>query len=262
METPEFPATPRSRLRLRFAGAVALGALGLAALWRPLGTAWVLAATVPGTYLAAYAWAHLDSNHPPNGTDTHPDLGLANAITLFRGWLAVVLAGALIASPPDQRVPVALFAGAVGLDAVDGAVARRTRETVLGAKLDGATDALAVLVGTAVGVSLGSLPAWYLLAGGVWYAYAGSLWRRRRAGAPVYELPPSRIRPFVGTAQFAVVALALLPSPWMGGNRAGLTALAGVALFALLGSFARDWVAATGRLGRDDPPVAAGRSRD
>jgi CDP-diacylglycerol--glycerol-3-phosphate 3-phosphatidyltransferase len=262
MTAPESPAVPPARLRRRFAAAVTLGALGLAALWRPLGTAWVLAAVAPGAYLAAYARTNLAANRAPDGGTPDPRLGPANAITLFRGWLAVVLAGAAVASPPSPWLPAALFVGAVGLDAVDGAVARRTRETVLGAKLDGATDALAVLVGAAVAVSLGSLPAWYLLAGGVWYAYAGSLWRRRRRGAPVYELPPSRARPFVGTAQFAVVALALVPGVGVSVGRLPLTALAAVALAALLASFARDWAAATGRLGRDDPPVAGGRSRD
>ena len=253
-------ASPRSRLRIRFAGAATLGALGLAALWRTFGTAWVLAAAAPGAYQAAYAWTNLSANRRPGDDRPEPRLGPANAITLFRGWLASVLAGALAAAPPHPWVPIALFAGAVGLDAVDGAVARRTRETVLGARLDGATDALAVLVGATVAVALGALPAWYLLAGGVWYAYAGSLWRRRRAGTPVYELPPSRIRPFVGTAQFAVVALALVPSG--AGEGSPLTAFAALALAALLASFARDWAAATGRLGREDPPIAAGRSRD
>ena len=262
MAGPESTLTVPPRLRLRFAAAVALGALGLAALWRPLGTRWVLAVTPPGAFLAAYAWTNLEANHPRDGADASPRLGPANAITLFRGWLAVVLAGAAVAAPPVPWLPAALFVGAVGLDAVDGAVARRTRETVLGARLDGATDALAVLVGAAVAVALGSLPTWYLLAGGVWYAYAGSLWRRRRSEAPVYELPPSRIRPFVGSAQFAVVALALLPGVGLSGENPLLTAFAAVALAALLASFARDWAAATGRLGREDPPTAAGRGSD
>ncbi|MEZ3164139.1 CDP-alcohol phosphatidyltransferase family protein [Halorubrum sp. RMP-47] len=260
MADSESAASPGSRLRLRFAGVVMLGVLGLAALWRTFGSTWVLAAVAPGAYLAAYAWTNRSANHPPGDERPESRLGPANAITLFRGWLASVLAGALAAAPPHPWIPVALFAGAVGLDAVDGAVARRTRETVLGARLDGATDALAVLVGAAVAVALGALPAWYLLAGGVWYAYAGSLWRRRRTGAPVYELPPSRIRPFVGTAQFAVVTLALVPNGV--GEGSPLTAFAALALAALLASFARDWAAATGRLGREDPPIAAGRSRD
>ena len=262
MTDSERPATAPARLRLRFAAVVALGALGLAALWRPLGTTWVLAATVPGAYLAAYAWTNLDANRPPDGGDAHPQLGAANAVTIFRGWLAVVLAGAVVAPVPVSWLPVALFAGAVGLDGVDGAIARRTRETVLGGRLDGATDALAVLVGIAVAVALGTLPAWYLLAGAVWYAYAGSLWRRRRRGAPVYELPPSRVRPLIGTAQFAVVAVALVPGIESAVGSFGLTALAAVALAPLLASFARDWAAATGRLDRDDPPIAAGRGGD
>jgi len=258
MVGPESQAAPLRRLRLQFVAVAALGLLGLAALWRPLGVEWIRIAAAPGAYLGAYAWTNLDANRPPDGSDRRSRLGPANAITLFRGWLAAVLAGAVVAPPPSPWVPVALFAGAVGLDAVDGAVARRTAETVLGARLDGATDALAVLVGAAVAVVSGSLPWWYLVAGGVWYAYAGSLWRRRRNGAPVYELPPSRVRPFVGTAQFAVVALALLPVVGgAGGGPGWLTALAAAALAALLGSFARDWAAATGRLGRDDPPVAA-----
>ncbi|ELZ31753.1 CDP-alcohol phosphatidyltransferase family protein [Halorubrum tebenquichense] len=260
MAGPGSQAAPLRRLRLRFVAVAALGLLGLAALWRPLGTGWILAAAAPGAYLAMYAWTNLDANRPSDGGDLDPRLGPANAITLFRGWLAAVLAGAAVAPPPSPWTPVALFAGAVGLDAVDGAVARRTTETALGARLDGATDALAVLVGAAVAVASGSLAGWYLVAGGVWYAYARSLWRRRRTGAPVYELPPSRVRPFVGTAQFAVVALALLPGVGGavgGGEAVWLTALAGLALAALLGSFARDWAAATGRLGRDDPAVSA-----
>ncbi|MEZ3167341.1 CDP-alcohol phosphatidyltransferase family protein [Halorubrum ejinorense] len=261
MTRSEDSARVPSRLRLRFVAGVALGVLGLAALWRPFGTEWVLAAVPPGTYLTAYAWTNLPANHPPGGGDPGSRLGPANAVTLFRGSLAAVLAGALVAPPPNPWVPLGLFAGAVGLDAVDGAVARRTRETVFGARLDGATDALAVLVGAAVAVAVGALPAWYLVAGGVWYAYAGSLWRRRRSGAPVYELPPSRVRPFVGSAQFGVVALALLPT--VGSTTpAWLAAVAALALATLLASFARDWAAATGRLGRDDPPIAAGRGAD
>ena len=259
-------STARSRLRLRFAASVAAGGLGLAALWRPLGAAWVLAALPVGGYLAAYAAVNLAANRPSEGAaaeaaepqaavdaDVFGRLGPANVVTLFRGWLVAVLAGALVADPPAPWLPVWLFAGAAGLDAVDGAVARRTRETVLGGRLDAATDALAVLVGAAVAVALGGLPGWYLLAGGVWYAYAAALWRRRRAGRPVYRLPPSRLRPVVGTAQFLVVGAGLLPAA---GDAGWLVALAALALAALLASFARDWAAATGRLGRTDPPTA------
>lgn len=242
----------RLRVRGRLLGAFGVGALGLVALWRPLDGRWLLGASTVALYVAAYAGTNLSANRPPDGTEVHPTLGPANAITLFRGWLLAVLAGTLLASPPNRWLPVGLFVAAVLLDAVDGAVARRTRETVLGARLDGAVDGLAVLVGGAVAVGAGALPAWYLLAGGVWYAYTGSLWLRRRAGEPTYELPPSRVRGLVGSGQFLVIAAALLPGT---GGRP-LAVGAGLALAVLLASFARDWAAATGRLGREDPPVA------
>lgn len=247
------PADPaRSPLRRRFLGAVAVGALGLAAL-RPLFDGrWLSGAAPVGVYLAAYVGSNLSANRPPGRARGLSTLGTANAVTLFRGWLLAVLAGALLGPAPNPWVPLALFCVAVSLDVVDGAVARRTHETVLGARLDAAVDALAVLVGGAVAVRIGALPAWYLVAGGVWYAYAGALWLRKRAGEPTFELPPSRVRGPIGIAQFLVVAAGLAPG--VGGRP--LAAAAGVALAALLASFTRDWAAATGRLGRDDPPVA------
>jgi CDP-diacylglycerol--glycerol-3-phosphate 3-phosphatidyltransferase len=143
---------------------------------------------------------------------------------------------------PSGLVPTGVFVCAVLLDAVDGAIARRTRETVLGARLDGATDALALLVGSAVGAALGVLPAWYALAGLVWYGYSGALLFREWAGGSVHDLPESRLRPLVGSAQFLVVAAALWP---------GLVVpdpIVAAAFVALLASFVRDWGAATGRL--------------
>jgi len=242
----------RARVRARLLGTVGVGALGLVALWRPLDGRWLLGAAPVALYVAAYAGTNLSANRPPGDAAVRPTLGPANAISLFRGWLLAVLAGTPLAPPSDRWLPVGLFVAAVLLDAVDGAVARRTRETVLGARLDGAVDALAVLVGGGVAVGAGALPAWYLLAGGTWYAYAGSLWVRRRAGEPTYELPPSRVRGPVGSGQFLVIAVALVP----GTGGSPLAAAAGIALAALLASFARDWAAATGRLGREDPPVA------
>lgn len=251
-DAPADPDIDQPRLRRRFLGAVVAGALGLVAL-RPLfGGRWLLGAAPVAWYLAIYAGSNLSANRPSGTAGVRPTLGAANAITLFRGWLLAVLAGAILGSAPNRWVPLGLFCVAVSLDAVDGAVARRTCETVLGARLDGAVDALAVLVGGTVAVGSGALPAWYLVAGGVWYAYAGSLWLRKKSGESTYELPPSRIRGPVGIAQFLVVAAGLVPG--VGGRP--LAVVAGLALATLLASFARDWAAATGRLGREDPPVA------
>ncbi|WP_231741304.1 hypothetical protein [Halorubrum sp. CBA1125] len=110
-----------------------------------------------------------------------------------------------------------------------------------------------MLVGAAVAVAEGSLAGVVPRRRRRLVRLRGRAVVRRRTGAPVYALPPSRLRPVVGSAQFLVVAAALAPG--IGGTP--IAAAAAVGLAALLASFARDWAAATGRLGREDPPLAA-----
>ena len=199
---------------------------------------------------------HLDhSDHP-----VHPSLGVANGLTLLRGVLFCAVGGFVVATPSHGWLPAVLFAVAALLDVVDGTVARRTRTTELGERLDPAVDALGVLLGAAAAVALDALPAWYLLAGGLWFGYIGSLWLRRRRGRAVFELPPSRLRGPIGAAQMVVIAAALVPTAPTG----AVTVAAAIALVVLVASFLRDWLAATGRLDRVPPgarraPVAPTR---
>lgn len=235
------------RLRHRLVAAVGVGAVafgGIAVAIATNPTAWLVGAVGVGSVVAVTARLGLGSNRTPESSRIHDRLGAANAVTLFRGWLLAALAGFLVADPADPWLPAGLFVAAGILDAVDGAVARRTRETVLGARLDTSVDALAVLVGSAVGVAGGVLPMWYLLAGFVWYVYTAGLWYRRRTGTPVYDLPESRLRPVVGAAQLVVIGGALLPLF----GTPETTAASTLALAALCLSFGRDWAAATGRI--------------
>lgn len=233
-------------------GTFALGLVGIAGIagitspgtGRPIG--WFLLAGGGWLLVVGLAWRNRSDNCLPGDGRRFDRLGPANAVTLVRGWLLAALAGFLAVDPAYAWLPAALFVAAGLLDAVDGAVARRTRETVLGARLDTSTDALAVLVGGAVGVVLSVLPVWYLLAGVVWYAFVGGLRLRRWANKPVYGLPDSRIRPLIGSLQLVVIGGALLPAF----GPPETTAAAAIALSLLCASFARDWAAATGRLGR------------
>lgn len=245
------PTSVVTPLRRRLVVVTAAFAVGLFVLSALFGYRWFAVSALVGGYLVGYTAYHLDGNRSDGG-HRHATLGLANGVTLFRGWLLAVLAGFVLVSPPTAWMAVALFVTAAVLDVVDGAVARRTRKTALGARLDGSVDALAVLIGSAVAVSVGALPAWYILAGAVWYCYAGGLWVRRASGDAVYALPPSSVRTAIGSAQLVVIAAALVPGSggWL------LSGLAALALATLLASFARDWAAATGRLGRQNPPVA------
>lgn len=219
-----------------------LGVVGGVVAEQP--TVWFGVAAVGSLYPLLECYRNLDDNRPPGSEHLVPTLGVANAITVTRGVLLAAVAGFLLSDPAFSWLPAAGFLVAAAGDGIDGAVARRRQETVLGARLDASMDAYAVLVGGAVAVGGGSLPAWYLLAGFVWYGYTVALWIRKRGGRPVYGLPESRLRSVVGVGQLAVVGAGLLPGvsgPW-------LAVVAAIALCALSVSFIRDFAVATGRL--------------
>jgi phosphatidylglycerophosphate synthase len=137
----------------------------------------------------------------------------ASWVTLARATLAVGVA-ALAVDSLTGSTPVALLvtlaAVALGLDLVDGWVARRTEtETELGARVDGEVDAFLILaLSVYVAPACG---AWVLAIGAARYVFlAGQLllpWMR----AP---LPPRRWRKVVAAAQgvvLTVAAAAVLP---------------------------------------------------
>jgi phosphatidylglycerophosphate synthase len=164
------------------------------------------------------------------------DDGLAPAdwVTLTRATLTLGVA-AVVADSFRALVPVALLVSLVALalvlDAVDGWVARRTRMTAAGARLDGEVDALLILV-LSIYVAHTVAP-WVLAIGAARYAFfaAGRLlaWLRK-------PLPARYWRKVVAAAQGIVltVAAARLLSP-------ALTTTALVFALALLTeSFGRD----------------------
>jgi phosphatidylglycerophosphate synthase len=167
--------------------------------------------------------------------------GAANAVTLVRGALTVLLA-ALIGAPDGQALGwtvVAVAVVAVALDGVDGALARRRNEaTAFGARFDMETDALLILVLAALVWQLGRAGAWILAAGLLRYAFvlASYAWPWMECA-----LPPSRRRQAVCVLQILSLIGALVPGvlpPW-----SSAVALTGLVLLA--GSFAIDvvWLA-------------------
>ena len=163
-------------------------------------------------------------------------LGPADWVTLTRAMLAVAVA-ALVAESLHRAVPAALLvslaAVALALDAVDGWIARRTRTTALGARLDGEVDAFLIAVlSVYVAQSVG---AWVLAIGLARYVFGAAGWPLPWLRAP---LPPRHWRKVVCAIQGIVLTVAaadVLPP-----------ALTRVALFAALAllaeSFGRDMV--------------------
>lgn len=245
-------------LRRRFWGTTAVGAFATGAL--ALAVADALGAATASRWLAVAAAAvaytlwqlrhSLDANHPPSARpegSIHETLGLANGVTLARGWLYAWVAGGLLVAPPTDTVwlwaPAVAYGGGAVLDYLDGSVADTVgRRTVLGERLDLAFDTLGFLVAPLVAVAWGALPVWYLSISAARYLFRLGTWLRERRGEPVGELPESSVRRPLAGLQMAVIAVALLPAT----PRAVVWPIATVAMLPSLAVFARDYVVVTG----------------
>ena len=235
--------------------AVATGLSSAAALL------WLLVTSVPLAYTFWLLWNSLALNHSPRstpsssaafggGTRVYPTLGLANGITLGRGWLYAGVAGFLLVTPAVDSLwrwlPALWYGGGVALDWLDGVVARRTgRLTVLGERLDLAVDTMGFLVAPLVAVAWGALPVWYLAVSAARYCYRLGCWLHQRRGGTVGPLPESRLRRPLAGLQMVVITLALLPvvPPTIAWPAATLAMLPSIAVFC------RDYLAVTGRRG-------------
>jgi phosphatidylglycerophosphate synthase len=134
-------------------------------------------------------------------------MGPASWVTLARATLAVGVAAVAVDSLTHDT-PVALLvtlaAVALGLDAVDGWVARRTgMATALGARFDGEVDAFLILaLSVYVAPAYG---AWVLAIGAARYLFLAGEWLLPWMRAP---LPPRRWRKLVAATQGVVLTVA------------------------------------------------------
>lgn len=170
---------------------------------------------------------------------------LARAVLVGLGAVAVV-EGLFTGRGPDRLV---FAAGSLAflLDAVDGAVARRTgTASAAGGRLDSATDAALVLVLSTA--AAGVVGGWTLGIGAAYYVFTAAgfflPWLRR-------PLPRSAVRKTIGALQPFALLLALTPVP-----RPVAVPVVALALFLLAFSFARDtFMLQRGR--RPQPPESA-----
>jgi CDP-diacylglycerol--glycerol-3-phosphate 3-phosphatidyltransferase len=239
-------------------------ALGLSAvvvvLRRSVGASaaglWLLGAGTVAGYQLWFLRSTLGENHPAaDGGREHgllSTLGVANAVTLGRGWLFAGVAGFVLVVPPAgsgwRWVPAVWYGGGIALDWVDGALARSVgQQTDLGERLDMAFDTVGFLVAPLVGVVWGRLPLWYLSISAARYLFkAGRGWRRLRR-RPVYDLPPSRVRRPLAALQMLFIATALVPVV----PASVLVPLAAVVVTPSLAVFARDYLVVAGHLDAD-----------
>jgi CDP-diacylglycerol---glycerol-3-phosphate 3-phosphatidyltransferase len=180
-------------------------------------------------------------------------LTLASWVTLLRGAALATFVGFLAIEAGSRGsatsfvawLPALAFAAAGLLDAVDGAIARRTDAvTELGARLDVEFDALVTLVGAIAAVAVGGAHVAFLLVGAARYLYVSSLWSRRRRGRPVRKLSPSRIRAPLSALVLVAIWLALTPVVSEGPAFLLTTAVA----VPFLLNFLYDWLVTTTRV--------------
>jgi CDP-diacylglycerol--glycerol-3-phosphate 3-phosphatidyltransferase len=240
---------------IALAGALALGLgyFGLRSSAAPRGPEiWLLVSGGVFLTFLLHLLLRFDRNRRPGSMEVLGGVGIANALTLFRGLLAASLAGFVgfpRGSPEAEWMPGVLLLAVVVGDALDGFVARRVgRPTVLGAELDMATDRAAILAAVSVAVLQGRLAPVFLALGFLPYLFAGHMLLRRQAGRPLPALSSSALRQLVGTLLSIFLIGALLPVLDPGALRIPGALL----LLAVLGSFARDWLALV-KEGRSEP---------
>jgi CDP-diacylglycerol--glycerol-3-phosphate 3-phosphatidyltransferase len=175
-------------------------------------------------------------------------LTIPTVVTVLRGSVAVALAGFLFVSPPGGLgawVPALLYGGVASLDALDGFLARATGATsAYGSRLDAETDALAVLLATAVAVHLGRAPVVFVLAGVARYGFVAAVWVRQARGHPTQRLQSRISRRAIAATTMVGTFVVLWPAA--PSTVSGFVALSVTAV--LLAGFARDWLLVTDRL--------------
>lgn len=264
------PIPPGLRARWRLTAAVAALAVATvavvvaSALSPAAAVLWLGVALVPLGYTLWLLRRSLPLNRPPEpagppavvadgGASVYPTLGLANGVTLGRGWLYAGVAGFLFVTPAVDSawrwLPALLYGAGAVLDWADGTVARHVdRRTLLGERLDMAFDTMGFLVAPVVAVAWGALPVWYLSLSAARYCYRLGCWLHERRGGSVDTLPESRVRRPLAGLQMVVIAVALLPVTPPGVVWPAAT----IAMVPSLVVFLRDFLWVTGRLDRPD----------
>lgn len=210
----QHPAEPAGRpmaraLRRDAATDAACAATGLLAaaslaVLAELSSHWYVAAVMTVFAAAVGIAARWLPSHP------HHRFGAANRVTLLRLALVALLAGWLVegGTPPGWGIVVTATLAA-SLDGLDGALARRLQvASEFGARFDMETDALLILVLSALLWRSGKAGAWVLLAGGMRYLFLAAA---RPWPALARPLPPSTRRKTICVLLIVLLIAALAP---------------------------------------------------
>jgi CDP-diacylglycerol---glycerol-3-phosphate 3-phosphatidyltransferase len=209
---------------------------------------WLALSSLLWAFVWQQCWQRRAYNRVSDSAELFPTLGLANELSLFRGWLIAGTGGFLAITTPSPSlalIPALLYSIAAICDRLDGWMARRTqRPTQLGAALDTTYDALGLAVAPMLAVSYGKVPSAYLLVSAAYYAFVAGLAWRQRQHKPVFPLLPSTLRRTLAGMQMGFIAATLWPT-----MPAPLSQVASIIFMTpLLLGFAVDWLVVSGRI--------------
>ena len=181
---------------------------------------WLLQASAVLSIVHLELHRYLAQNHAPASNDLFSSLGVANNITMARGWGVSCIAG--FAFLPDATirggtewmsyVPGLLYLVIGCTDLVDGLWARYAgTESVLGRRLDLEMDALGVLAASMLAVWMKRLPLVYLMVGASYYLFRFGIWYRGLRGRIVLPLNDRPMARVMAGLNMGFIGVALLP---------------------------------------------------
>lgn len=221
--------------------------IGLAGVSDRIVLAWTGGTLAIGAFELWFLHGRLHRNRRPDSDTPADTLGVANALTLVRGWLLAAVGGFAFVEPTSAIgwFPAVAYSASAAFDRLDGTLARTIgRRTELGVRLDLAFDTLGFLIAPIVAVVWGRLPVWYLTLSAVRYLFRAGVATRHLRAKPVYPLPSSAVRRPLAGMQMAFIGLALAPLlPFE-----TIQLLAVIALPLSLSIFLRDYLAVAGHL--------------
>ncbi|MGC9519621.1 MAG: CDP-alcohol phosphatidyltransferase family protein [Desulfuromonadaceae bacterium] len=251
-ENPFLPAAIlRDIKNLAVSGWVVLTLAGLILGWGwgwSAALQWVLQAAVLWMLVLYETSRHLPLNCAPSGTSMYPRLGLANRLTIIRGWLIACTGGFLFQEQPPGAVafvPGAFYTLSAIIDRLDGYAVRKSGQVSrMGAQLDTLFDALGLAIAPLLAFWYGRIHWTYLGVSCAYYVFQLGVRYRRAAGLPLFELRPKRSRRAIAGFQMGFIAVVLFPvfeppATHVGGF---------VFMLPLLGGFILDWLSVSGRI--------------
>lgn len=158
-------------------------------------------------------------NRHPETSVKYQTLGAGTVVTIFRGYLIVLLSGFILhtvfpitTEPWFAWLPGLFFIIASAADYLDGYLARRTGHTSeMGERLEHLVDTAALVIAPILAVLLNRLPLWYLIILLMQITSKLVVHYWTRTGKKTYPVPARPQARVVAGFQMGFVGVALLP---------------------------------------------------